>query len=488
MMKQSFSGIRHAAVAGMFYPADPGRLARDVDAALARGMTVDSRERACAAIVPHAGYTYSGGVAGKAYARLQLRDDLSRIVVLATSHEAAFRGISTGAYEGFATPLGVSDTDISACRTLLGAGRPFTPREDVFDMEHALEVQLPFIQSIAPDVPIVPLLCGGLRTEEIEHAGRVLAEELWDDTTAWVVSSDFTHFGADFGYAPFDRDVQQRIRELDGGAVERILARDARGFRAYVQETGATICGADAIGVLLSVLSHTPAPVRGELVDYTTSGLQTGDERHSVSYAAIVFSLPPAERDTEGNAAAGLTDKDKQTLLQVARSAIRAEVTDASHERPPDDRMSDILCRPAACFVTLHLDERLRGCIGTLEAREPLVDCVARYARNAACRDPRFNPLTEAELARVEIEISVLTPARPVSSPEAIEIGRHGIILEKGGRRAVYLPQVATEQGWDRETALSHLAMKAGLNPDDWRREACFSVFEAEVFGESDES
>jgi AmmeMemoRadiSam system protein A len=142
------------------------------------------------------------------------------------------------------------------------------------------------------------------------------------------------------------------------------------------------------------------------------------------------------------------------------------------------------LKRDGAAFVSLHRDGNLRGCIGNLEAVEPLYRNVIHNARNAAFQDPRFMPLTAAELAGLNIEISVLTPPRPIHSVDEFQIGTHGIILTKGQRRAVFLPQVAPEQGWDRETTLTHLSLKAGMGPDDWRRGAKYYVFEAIVFSE----
>jgi AmmeMemoRadiSam system protein A len=121
--------------------------------------------------------------------------------------------------------------------------------------------------------------------------------------------------------------------------------------------------------------------------------------------------------------------------------------------------------------------------MGVIEAREPLVDAITSAAVSAA-HDPRFPPLTLDELDDVELEISVLSPTHRVAGPADIEIGKHGVILSKGGLRAVFLPQVAVEQGWDVETMLSHLARKAGLPRDGWRSGATFEVFTAQVFAE----
>jgi len=143
------------------------------------------------------------------------------------------------------------------------------------------------------------------------------------------------------------------------------------------------------------------------------------------------------------------------------------------------------LLRPAGAFVTLHKAGRLRGCIGTFEAQEPLAQMAVRMGAAAAVQDPRFSPVTLEELDECEIEISVLSPPRPITSPDEIEIGRHGVQLGRGVHRGVFLPQVAPEQGWDRDTMLDHLCLKAGLPEDAWRRGPVeLEVFTAEVFSE----
>jgi AmmeMemoRadiSam system protein A len=139
--------------------------------------------------------------------------------------------------------------------------------------------------------------------------------------------------------------------------------------------------------------------------------------------------------------------------------------------------------------VTLHTKGGdLRGCIGNIGAFEPLIDNIRGNAFNAAFRDPRFRPVSsEEELKGLEFEISVLTEAEPIDGPDSFVIGEHGIILQKNGRSAVFLPQVAPEQGWDVPETLTHLSMKAGLGPDAWReKDTRFSVFRAVVFAERD--
>ncbi len=183
-----------------------------------------------------------------------------------------------------------------------------------------------------------------------------------------------------------------------------------------------------------------------------------------------------------------LTDAEKELLRKVARVTIEAAVRG---EAAPDTgalaRLAGVDLEPRlaarrGAFVTLHLAGQLRGCIGYIEGHMPLIDAVARNGRAAALEDPRFPPVNTDELPHLDLEVSALTPLHEVERAQDIVIGRHGILLAKQGRQAVFLPQVAPEQGWDLETTLGHLALKAGFGPTDWQKDACFKVFEAEVF------
>ncbi len=183
-----------------------------------------------------------------------------------------------------------------------------------------------------------------------------------------------------------------------------------------------------------------------------------------------------------------LTTEERGFLRELARQWVEA----AAAGRPgPEPRQlaADLNLVPGpallenrGAFVTLTRGGALRGCIGYIEGIKPLLDAVAENAASAAVRDPRFPPVTPDELPALELEISALSPLQQVDGPDDIIIGTHGILLDRGGRRAVFLPQVAVEQGWDLKTTLSHLALKAGLAPDAWRQGATFRVFTAEVF------
>jgi AmmeMemoRadiSam system protein A len=174
---------------------------------------------------------------------------------------------------------------------------------------------------------------------------------------------------------------------------------------------------------------------------------------------------------------------DRRRLLHLARHALSARVRgNSAPEAPPD------LNRPTfGVFVTVYHRDELRGCLGTLEGREPLAAAVVRLGGDVAHRDHRFEPIASHELDHVVIDLSVLTAPEPVHDVAHIVIGRHGLIVEQGLRRGLLLPQVAREHGWDRETLLARTCDKAGLAPDAWKNGASLFRFEAEVFGECDE-
>jgi AmmeMemoRadiSam system protein A len=175
------------------------------------------------------------------------------------------------------------------------------------------------------------------------------------------------------------------------------------------------------------------------------------------------------------------SEHDRTLLLQLAREAIAAHVGAAPAHVPG---AAGVLARPGGAFVTLHKAGNLRGCIGHVEASEPLGKVVPRCAVAAASGDPRFPPMAPSELGAIAIEISLLGPLEPITGPDDIVIGRHGLVVERGWQRGLLLPQVATEWGWDAEAFLVHTCQKAGLARDAWQTGAKVWRFEAEVFGE----
>lgn len=178
-----------------------------------------------------------------------------------------------------------------------------------------------------------------------------------------------------------------------------------------------------------------------------------------------------------------LDPKERLILLKLARHAIMESL--GSGGEYPEFEPSPGLRAPSGAFVTLHRKGQLRGCIGTFSAQNPLEETIQEMARAAAFQDPRFTPVQAREVPEIDIEISALTPMREVQDLEEIEVGRHGLYVMDGPFSGVLLPQVATEQGWDRQTFLEQTCIKAGLDRDRWRSDDLkVFVFSAEVFGE----
>jgi len=195
---------------------------------------------------------------------------------------------------------------------------------------------------------------------------------------------------------------------------------------------------------------------------------------------ALPGPAPPARG---GEESMNLSAADKEQLLKLARAAIRAHFK--GETVPPPANPSPVLCQPWGVFVSLHRRGALRGCIGYLQAVKPLMAAVEEMAAAAAFHDPRFKPLGEEELADLEVEISVLSPMEPIKKIEDIQVGKHGLFIERGLNRGLLLPQVATEWKWDRQTFLEQTCCKAGLAPDAWKDpETRISTFTAEIFAD----
>ncbi len=275
------TNVREAAVAGQFYPGSPAELNRFLDGAL-DSASADDAVRAL--IVPHAGYVYSGATAGKGFSKVR-PGNFQRALIIAPTHRHAFSGLSVAPFTAYRTPLGELEVDRAACERL--QQHPLVVSiAAAHRHEHSLEVELPFIQRLAPNAGIIPLVCGQLSGPEMRELAEALVQE-WDNDTLVVISSDFTHYGGHFGYFPFPVNAAAgKLKELDGGAIDRILAKDAAGFADYVEKTGATICGRQPIGILLEMIGQVEE-LELELLDYTTSGSMSGDFSSSVSYAAI---------------------------------------------------------------------------------------------------------------------------------------------------------------------------------------------------------
>ncbi len=486
------AAVRPPAVAGGFYPAEADALRSMVDGLLAKAPEGPRAPRAI--IVPHAGYVFSGAVAAEAF-RGWKGVHARRLILLGPSHHMGFEGAALPAEDvtGFATPLGVLPLDRGAVARLRRASG-FDGPPEAHQPEHSLEVELPFVQRTLGKVPIVPILVGPRTSrEQARDLARALAPLLGPDTLV-VASSDFTHHGASYGYQPFPREgLGERLVRLGRATAGRAAAVDPLGFWEQVEVSGDTVCGRHPVEVLLQLLAHTFEGT-GTVLHVTTSGNVSGEWSRCVTYAAVAYegSWGPWRDDPAPPKLGRLSGGEKRALLELARATLETHTAHGPELAGwfAGHRIEGNLVAIAGAFVTLkHRGrpeaEALRACMGSIVGVRPLAEQVIRSAVMAA-HDPRFPELEAGELPGLVLEISVLSPLHRVPGPEAIRLGTHGVVLRKGRHGAVYLPQVATETGWDLETFLSHLAVKAGLPPDGWRHGARFEVFTAQVFSEED--
>ena len=438
--------IRPPAVAGMFYPDNPAILKQTLADLLAHPRSDRHVRVPKALIVPHAGYIYSGPVAASAYAQLAgLRGRIRRVVLLGPTHRVYVHGLALPEADRFATPLGEVALDRDGMQLLSGVPQ-VTKNAAAHQMEHSLEVQLPFLQHVLGDFKLLPLAVGEATASEVAD----VLERVWGgDETLIVISSDLSHFLPDAA-----------ARRVDGETVNTILAMDPH--LSHEQACGATPVN----GLLLAARRHGLKP---EVLDVRNSSDTAGDPDRVVGYAAFAFEAE-AGHEHSRSAESEQPEADKgETLLTLARSEIASKFGLAT-ESPIEAAW---LAEPGASFVTLTRWGDLRGCIGTLEAHRPIGVDVRENAVAAAFYDPRFMPLSETEFRDTRVEVSLLSRSEPlvvVSEADALERlrpGVDGVVFEYGHHRSTFLPQV-WEQLPDPDAFMAHLKRKAGLPKDFW--------------------
>lgn len=455
--------VRPPAFAGAFYPDDPAALAAEIDRSLdAAGPPGDEPAgRIVGLIAPHAGYVYSGRTAAAAYARVRGRK-IATVVIVAPSHRADFEGLAVWPEGGFRTPLGVARVDSVLAKAIAKAsGARYRP--EAFAEEHAVEVQVPFVQRALPGAAIVPLVMGRQTGATVRGLAAALAKTCLGEDVLVVASTDLSHY---LPKAQAERTDAATAALIEGLKTETLIRKAEAGENV--------MCGGGPVAALL-LYARKAGPARVRIAARTDSSSFGGPV---VGYlAAAVYASAPGAADGPG---AALDAADKAALLRLARAAVAEFLATGAEIEDRTGRAG--LAEPRGAFVTLTRKGELRGCIGFIAPVLPLGRAVIRAAIYAATEDPRFPRVAPGELDGLRFEISALTPAREIDDPKTVVVGTHGLIVEKDGRSGVLLPQVAVDEGWDRATFLEQVCLKAGLPPDAWRRGARLSVFEAVVF------
>jgi hypothetical protein len=478
--------VRPAGVAGGFYPADPKELTQMIDGLLAHNSVPQVPGPLVALICPHAGYMFTGPVAAACFAQLKGRK-YNRVIVIAPSHYVNFHFSSIYDGDAYATPLGnvPVDQDFRAKLAKLSSDIKISDRGHVQEgenAEHALEVQLPWLQRTLGDFKLVPIIMGD-QDYGLERAlGRALAKPLLAETpelraqTLIVVSSDLSHYHP-YDYANnVDHQTLQAIENWDYLSLSRNFAMWERGIQTW------EACGGGPI-VAGMIAAEAMGATHAQILKYANSGDSTGDKSRVVGYGAVAITRASAP-EAKKNAEFQLNGSEKDALMKIARASVETSVRDRKMYLVGATRFAR-LEEARGAFVTLKEHGELRGCIGYITPMKSLAETVRDVASYAALEDSRFTPVVTQELPLLGYEISVMSPLRRVLDIKEIKVGRDGLIMKQGEIEGLLLPQVPVEEHWDRGTFIEETCLKAGLPRDAWKDEATdIFKFTALVFGE----
>ena len=464
--------VRSARWAGRFYPDDPSTLSRLIEDLVRQAgggdeLTPPSPGTVVRALVlPHAGYAYAGLSAAYGVRSLPAHG-IDKVVLLGPDHRVGLTRAAVSDVDAYETPLGRIPLHPDA-RVLLSDSTLFQASPASDRVEHSLEVVLPYLQYRLDRFSLVPVVVGGSPPKPIADS----IDRLLDERSLLVVSSDLSH------YLPYAQAIVrdgQTLELIRSGNIGALMHDDNRA------------CGSRPLAVLLTIARKRGwQPV---VLLYNNSGDTAGSRDRVVGYAAVAFYGGSSMVQHAAPPPFAVTQEDGQALVALARQRIAEKLGLATLPEAavqPKERLHrPVFEKPAATFVTLKIHGQLRGCIGSLRARQSLKDDVAQNAVNAAFRDPRFSPLTASEFGRVDIEVSVLSDPEPLPYDSTEDLirklrpGVDGVIIQRGARRATFLPQV-----WDQlsthDAFLGHLCLKAGLPETAWKQ-GTLSVFTYQV-------
>ncbi len=475
--------VRKAAVAGMWYPSDRRALEQQLDQLLKDAQPPRLEGQILGLVCPHAGFVYSGTVAAHAYSLIR-NESYDVVILIGNAHRSGFSGAAIDSSGIYQTPLGDVPVDTEFCRSMVSEDHDVRLSSKPHESDHTLEAQVPFLQRVLkPGYTIVPILFGHTPGKAFDYLVRMIPEKTEGKRVLLIASTDLTHFPSCEDSKRIDARTLAAIESMDPNELDRVEAEETA---RHTRNLDCVLCGNLATKAVMIMSRQLGASTARILKQANSGEVPRGDRSRVVGYGAVALigradETPPRDTvESDGR----LSGADQRFALRIVRQVIDHYIRQGRMPELPDPPASFRDNR--GVFVTLHQHGDLRGCIGYIEPRESLWDALIENAVNSSTRDPRFSRVTPAELDAISIEVSVLTPPVPVGAYTDIIIGKHGVILSKSGRSAVFLPQVAPEQGWGIEEMLDHLAMKAGLSRNAWRSGTEFKVFEADVFSEDE--
>jgi len=470
---------REPAFAGSFYPAQKSALESQLKSLFAAAKPLAIEGKVQTLIVPHAGYDYSGVVAASGYKSIPPDSQYKNIFIIASSHREQFKGASVYSAGNYNSPLGEARVNRDLARTLIQNNKNISYLPEAHDREHSIEVQIPYILYHFDQVPpIIPLVMGSSSLSAARDLATALLPWFTPDNL-FIISSDFSHYPA-----------YEEANRVDKNTGDAILSKDPEKFynalrsssNQSVSNLSTPSCGWSSIMTMLYMADRVESLELSPVLYRNSGDSKIGDKKRVVGYWSIAgFEGQKEEQAFE------LTDKEKQSLLDISRSTLESFLQKGVLSEITPATLSPTLKIPCGAFVSLYMGGRLRGCIGSFAPTDPLYAVVESMTLAAALKDGRFAPVEETELEYIDIEISVMTPLQPISSIEKFELGKHGIYMVKGDQSGTFLPQVAEDTGWSTEEFLGHCARdKAGIGWDGWK-EADLYVYEAIIFSEKRE-
>ncbi|MFH0948794.1 MAG: AmmeMemoRadiSam system protein B [Elusimicrobiota bacterium] len=472
--------MRVPAVAGQFYPADKNELSKMIDGFLSNTKKLtqsvipsDMRElingKIIGIISPHAGYIFSGQTSAWSYKQIEM-EGFDTVILIGPSHKYPVKDAALWTGGNFSTPLGEVTIDEEITKELLLKGsKIITANNDVHIPEHSLEVQIPFLQKVLKNFKIVAVLIND--ENSYKQVAEIIATVIKNSkkSVLLVASTDMTHYPTKKDAEMVDKNIFDTIVKFN---CEELVKADKQWMSKGIEELHCTLCGLASVLTVLeaSKILGADKPV---ILNYSNSAASPyGDANKVVGYGAVAFvkTVESVKCKVKSEKEFLLTKESQKELLKIARSSIDGYLT--TRKIPKFATANPELLNNGAVFVTLEKNHNLRGCIGTTEARMPIYEAVTQLAIAAAVEDYRFSPATKNELNDIKIEISVLSPLKKISSATEIIEGKHGVVVRKGARSGLFLPQV-----WEhpelakKEAFLSELCMqKAGLEPDAWKK------------------
>lgn len=470
--------------AGRFYTNNPGELRKQVEQLFSEALPKKTKNPVLAVIAPHAGYVFSGVVAATSINQIDDNKEYNRIFIIGSSHTTSFNGASIYCKGNYIAPFGTVKVDIELANKLIDESDFIDCYPDAHLYEHSLEVELPLLQyKMKKDFRIVPIVIGTQNNETCQKIAKILAP-YFNEENLFIISTDFSHYPDYDDACEVDLATANAIQMNSPAELLKTLRNNNT---KEIPNLATSLCGWTSVLTLLYITEKLQN-IEIDLLQYRNSGDSPyGEKDRVVGYNSIMFTkssqIKTGEKSLEKNNFE-LNNEEKKYLLQLARNTIVEYIDNNKIPKIDKNELTDNIKANCGAFVTLHIDGKLRGCIGRFGESQPLYEVVQEMAISSATQDSRFARVTKEEIPSLDIEISVLTPLIKINSIDEFELGKHGIYIKKGMDSGTFLPQVANDTKWTKEEFLGHCARdKAGIGWFGWQ-DADLYTYEAIIFSE----